>query len=182
MHRPTNPKRPSPIALHSLSARATRGLLRLGAIGIPCAVGRSGLACLKREGDRKTPRGTLTPLSVRYRDDRVRRPLSALPTLPTRTRHGWCDDPSDRNYNRPITLPYPASSETMTRTDNLYDIVVVLDYNYRRRVRYRGSAIFLHLATRGYTPTEGCIAVKEPHMRLLLKALGRHGCIFTRCR
>ena len=30
---------------------------------------------------------------------------------------GWCDEPADRNYNRPVRLPYSASAETMLRND-----------------------------------------------------------------
>ncbi len=65
----------------------------------------------------------------------------------------------------------------MARADALYDMVVVLDWNYRRRLQGRGSAIFLHLARPGFRPTEGCIAVTRPTMRLLLARLGRRDAI-----
>lgn len=65
----------------------------------------------------------------------------------------------------------------MTRADALYDLVVVLDWNFRRRLQGRGSAIFLHLARPGFRPTEGCIAVTRPTMRLLLARLGRRDTI-----
>jgi L,D-peptidoglycan transpeptidase YkuD (ErfK/YbiS/YcfS/YnhG family) len=85
---------------------------------------------------------------------------------------GWCDDPTDRNYNRAVRHPYPASAERLWREDDLYDVVVVLGHNARPRVRGGGSAIFMHLARPGYTPTEGCIALRRAHLLLLLRGFG----------
>jgi L,D-peptidoglycan transpeptidase YkuD (ErfK/YbiS/YcfS/YnhG family) len=84
---------------------------------------------------------------------------------------GWCDASADRNYNRPVRLPYPASAERLWREDGLYDLVVVLDYNDRPRSRGRGSAIFMHVARPGYAPTEGCIALARGHLLRLLERL-----------
>ncbi len=67
---------------------------------------------------------------------------SMLPLARIRADDGWCDEPADRNYNRPVRLPYSASAETMLRNDELYDVVIVLDWNIRRRARGRGSAVF----------------------------------------
>ncbi len=80
----------------------------------------------------------------------------------------WCDDPKSPAYNRLSRLPLKESHETMCRSDRLYDIVIVMDWNVSSRVRGAGSAIFLHLARPGYMPTEGCIAVTERDMRRLL--------------
>ena len=74
-------------------------------------------------------------------------------------RLGWCEVPDDRNYNRPVKMPYGASHERMRRADDLYDVCIVLDWNIRPRRRGRGSAIFFHLARPGFTPTQGCVAV-----------------------
>ncbi|MEP4560173.1 MAG: L,D-transpeptidase family protein, partial [Nitratireductor sp.] len=54
--------------------------------------------------------------------------------------------------------------------------VIVLDWNMRPAVRGRGSAIFLHLARPGYTPTEGCVAVSRRTMSRLLPIL-RQGAV-----
>lgn len=86
---------------------------------------------------------------------------------------GWCDAPSDPNYNRQVRYPYRASAEALWRDDGLYDLVAVLDYNVRPRVRGRGSAIFMHVARPGYLPTEGCIALRKDHLRRLLSLTGR---------
>lgn len=90
---------------------------------------------------------------------------------------GWCDAPSDRNYNRGVRLPYPASAEEMWRKDGLYDIVVELGYNDRPRARGRGSAIFMHVARTGLLPTAGCVALRRKHLLMVLARLGRRAVI-----
>jgi L,D-peptidoglycan transpeptidase YkuD (ErfK/YbiS/YcfS/YnhG family) len=90
-----------------------------------------------------------------------------------RSTDGWCDAPQDRNYNRPVRHPYPASAEQMWRVDDLYDLVIVMGFNDRPRIRGRGSAVFIHAARPGYEPTEGCIALAPHHLRRLAKALSK---------
>jgi L,D-peptidoglycan transpeptidase YkuD (ErfK/YbiS/YcfS/YnhG family) len=157
--------------VEALSFRCTRGTLRVGDLRFPCALGRSGCTARKREGDGATPIGQWRLRAVLYRPDRLRRPRTALPVRAIRRRDGWCDAQADRNYNRPVRLPYPASAERLWREDALYDLLVVLDYNERPRTRGRGSAIFMHVAKSGYAPTEGCIALARPHLARLLERL-----------
>ena len=153
-------------------AEPQRGSVRLGDLNLPCALGRSGRRVRKREGDGATPVGCWRALGVLYRADRVGRPSTGLPVRRIRPSDGWCDAPADRNYNRPVRIPYAASAESLWRSDRLYDVVVVLGYNTRPRMRGRGSAIFMHVARPGYAPTEGCIALKQEHLLLLLRQLG----------
>ncbi|MBB98178.1 MAG: hypothetical protein CML67_01375 [Rhodobacteraceae bacterium] len=162
------PPRPRNLTVRSLSAEVTRGRLVSGSLDVPCALGRGGITRDKREGDGATPAGRFEMLSVYYRPDRVQRPRTRLPVTPLRPWMGWCDDPGHPRYNRLVRRPFAASHEAMWRDDPLYNIVVVLDCNLHPAVPGRGSAIFLHLARPGYTPTEGCVAVKEQDMRLLL--------------
>ncbi|MBZ9938006.1 L,D-transpeptidase family protein [Mesorhizobium sp. BR1-1-16] len=147
---------------------------------IPCAIGRSGISGLKREGDGATPAARMALVAVLWRPDRGTPPKTLLPRRAIRPADGWCDAAFDANYNRPVTCPYPASHEAMTRDDALYDIVVVLDWNYTRRLQGRGSAIFLHLARPGFKPTEGCIAVTRADMRWLLGRVGRRARVRVR--
>jgi L,D-peptidoglycan transpeptidase YkuD (ErfK/YbiS/YcfS/YnhG family) len=155
----------------ALSPAATRGVVKLGGRTFACALGRSGRRTLKREGDGATPVGRWRLLQVLYRADRIRRPATALPVRWIRPDDGWCDAPADRNYNRPVRHPYPASAEQLWRSDGLYDIVVVLSHNVRPRVRGGGSAIFMHVAPPGYTPTAGCVALRRAHLAQLLARL-----------
>ena len=149
----------------------------MGNLSFPCALGRSGSRACKREGDGATPAGRWRMRAVLYRADRAHRPRTALPVMAIRPQDGWCDAPADRNYNRPVRHPYPASAERLWRSDGLYDIVVVLACNEQPRVRGRGSAIFRHVARTGYAPTEGCIALARPHLLKLLERVGRQSSV-----
>lgn len=150
----------------------SQGLLIAGTRIMRCALGRSGVKALKREGDGATPRAAMAVLRGYYRS-RCMLLQTRLPMTPIRSSVGWCDTPADANYNRPVHLPYGGSHEGMMRADHLYDAVIVLDWNVRSRVRNRGSAIFLHLARPGYTPTEGCVAISKRDMAWLLARVGR---------
>lgn len=148
------------------------GVMVAGHLTLRCALGRSGITRCKHEGDDGTPAGKLRLVSLLYRADRLRRPATALPTAPIRPNAGWCDDPADRRYNRPVAAPYGASHERLWRDDPLYDLLVILDYNLIAPIPGRGSAIFLHLAAPGFSPTAGCIAVTELAMRRILARSG----------
>lgn len=133
-----------------------------------CTLGRGGVTTDKREGDGATPAGAYPLRQLLYRSDRLAPPTNALPTSPLRPRDGWCDDPGHSAYNRPVTLPLDASSESMWRDDHLYDLVVVLGYNDDPVVSGLGSAIFLHVASPEYSPTEGCIALAKEDLLTVL--------------
>lgn len=154
-----------------------RLLVRGGIVSGPagearCALGPAGVVREKREGDGGTPAGVFPLRRVLYRADRVPRPETGLPLAAIAADDGWCDDPADGAYNRPVKLPYPASAERMARDDHLYDICVVLGHNDDPPVRGAGSAIFFHLAYADYRPTEGCVAVSEKDMRAILRECG----------
>lgn len=164
--------KPAKLIVRALSQGARQGRLEFGNFSAPCALGRSGIKALKREGDGATPRGRFAVRYVYYRPG-TRRPRTALPLHTIRRDDGWCDSPADRNYNRPVKLPYPASAERMWRSDGLYDLVVVLGYNDAPRVRNRGSAVFMHVARGNLEPTEGCVALRPKDLRRLLSMLPR---------
>jgi L,D-peptidoglycan transpeptidase YkuD (ErfK/YbiS/YcfS/YnhG family) len=155
------------------SNRPPRGWIIAGPTQIPCAIGRAGIGRSKIEGDGKTPAGRFAILSFLFRPDGGFRPARNFRALPIRRDSAWCDDPQDRNYNRPVRLPYGTSREGMWRDDRLYDAVGILDYNIRPRVRGRGSAIFFHLAREDLSPTAGCVALRAADMRRLLPRLSR---------
>ena len=138
---------------------------------VRCALGPAGVveAQAKREGDGATPLGVWPMLRVVYRPDRGEAPATALPVSEIGPRDGWCDDPADPAYNRPVKLPYPASAEAMWREDGIYDIVVVLGHNDDPPFPDAGSCIFLHLNRPGYPPTQGCVAIAREDLEALLR-------------
>ncbi|NMM45020.1 L,D-transpeptidase family protein [Rhodospirillaceae bacterium KN72] len=140
---------------------------------LPCSMGRSGLiaAADKREGDGATPIGRWRLLHVYCRADRIAPPDTALPLTAITDRDGWCDAPDDPNYNRAVTLPYPASHETLMREDGLYDLLVTTDHNTDPAVPGLGSAIFLHCRHPQGKPTAGCIAVDRAALIALVEAI-----------
>lgn len=147
------------------------GWLRAGEAWYRCAIGRGGIAADKREGDGATPAGRFPLREVLYRPDRVDRPRTGLPVRGLTETDGWCDDPGDPAYNRPVRLPYAASAEALWRRDGLYDVVAVIGYNDAPPIANRGSAIFLHVAAAGYAPTEGCVALGVSDLLAVLARL-----------
>lgn len=147
------------------------GLLTYNGITIDCCLGRSGLTNDKKEGDGATPIGKFKLLNGFYRKDRLQKPISKLGFSTIKQNHGWCDDPSDPNYNALITLPFEPSHEIMTREDRLYDVCIVLDYNISPAVSGLGSAIFFHQTSPEFKATEGCVAINPEDMQALLPLL-----------
>jgi L,D-peptidoglycan transpeptidase YkuD (ErfK/YbiS/YcfS/YnhG family) len=139
----------------------------------PAALGRTGIRALKREGDGGTPLGRYPVRQVLYRASRMARPRTLLPLRAIRDDDGWCEDPNDGNYNRLVRLPRRSNADRLKRDDHLYDLVLVLGYNDRPRVKGRGSAIFVHLARPGYAPTAGCIALSRHDLLMLLAEVNR---------
>jgi L,D-peptidoglycan transpeptidase YkuD (ErfK/YbiS/YcfS/YnhG family) len=139
-----------------------------------CALGPSGVVAAedKREGDGATPAGTWPIRRVLFRPDRGPAPRTGLPVQAIGPHDGWCDAPEDEAYNRPVTLPYPASAEAMWREDGLYDLIAVLGFNDAPPAPGRGSAIFLHVAKPAYEPTQGCVALARADLEQVLAFAG----------
>ena len=153
---------------------APDGLLVLGGDRYPACFGRGGIrpALHKQEGDGATPTGLLPLRRVLYRADRLAAPRCAVPLEPIGPRDGWCDDPVDAAYNRPVRLPFAGRHEELWRSDAVYDVIGVLGWNDSPPVRGRGSAIFLHVTTPDRAPTAGCIALDLGHLlEVLAKGL-----------
>jgi L,D-peptidoglycan transpeptidase YkuD (ErfK/YbiS/YcfS/YnhG family) len=149
-----------------------RGWLIAGPLALPVALGRAGIKTNKREGDGATPRGAFRLTRLWWRADRHPRPATMLPVRRIGASDGWCEDPTDRRYNRPVTLVPQSNADRLKRQDNLYDYIVEIDHNTRPRIAGRGSAVFIHAARPGFTPTAGCIALKLGDLRRLLARVG----------
>lgn len=127
-----------------------------------------------------TPIGAYKILSLFYRHDRIAN-LPALPQFPLEITKitqimGWCDDPASKFYNRLLPLPSMDTHEILMRDDSLYDLLLVLDYNYHQPIAGRGSAIFIHLWEQGKTSTKGCIALKRDHLLSMLPFINKDSC------
>ena len=84
---------------------------------------------------------------------------------------GWCDDPKSKDYNKLIKLPTNYSYEKLYRRENIYDLILVLNFNMRPIVKKKGSAIFIHIAKKKYKKTEGCVAVNKVSLLKIIKKL-----------
>ena len=146
---------------------------------LPCATGRNGFAAArdKTEGDGKTPIGRWQMREVFYRADKIKDIPTRLPVRAIEPNDGWCDAPTDKNYNRRVDLPYPASAENLWREDHLYDIVVVLAYNDDPPIAGKGSAIFLHVAPNGFAPTVGCVTLSREDLLAVLRDAGKDSAV-----
>ena len=138
---------------------------------IRCAIGKKGVGKKKKEGDFITPLGNFRIKKVFFRKDRVKNLKTKIKKLEINKKMGWCDDPRSNNYNKLIKYPFKYSSEKLYRRDNIYDIIVVLNYNINPIIKNRGSAIFIHIAKKNYKKTEGCVAIKKRDMKKLLKMI-----------
>ena len=87
---------------------------------------------------------------------------------------GWCDDPNSENYNKLINLPSKYSHEKLFKKNNIYNVIVVLNYNMQPVIKNKGSSIFIHIAKKNYRPTQGCIALKKNDLLKLLSKISRN--------
>ena len=138
-----------------------------------CSIGKNGLKKNKLEGDNCTPIGTFSLGPVYYRNDRVDKPNTKLKTIKIKKKMGWCDDPKNIHYNKKIKLNKNIKAEKLYREDKIYDIVLVINYNTRRIIKNKGSAIFIHVSN-NYRPTRGCIALSLNDLEILLKIIKKN--------
>jgi len=134
-----------------------------------CALGYAGIKKNKKEGDGATPSGIYSLIKIYYRKDKINKIQSKLKKIIITKKMIWCDDSSSRFYNTQSYLPKKFSYEKLYRKDNIYDIIVVINYNIKPVKKNKGSAIFLHVAKTNYKPTKGCIALKKSDLLFILK-------------
>ena len=138
-----------------------------------CSVGKRGISINKKEGDKKTPKGEFKLKYILYRKDRIFDLKTRLKKIVIKKKMGWCDDPDSKYYNKIINFPSKYSAEKLWKKENVYDIIIVIDYNLNPLIKNKGSAIFLHIAKRKYQPTNGCIAVSKKNIRLIANAINK---------
>lgn len=163
----------SVIRIKPRPGRRSCGWLTAGPLTLPVALGRTGIRADKREGDGGTPLGTFHPVRIWWRPDRLLQPRCRLPVRRIVPADAWCEDPTDRRYNRPFRRSANEPGDRLTRSDGLYDLIVEIDHNTRPRVARHGSAVFIHVARPSFGPTQGCVALKMRDLQRLIAHLSR---------
>ena len=135
---------------------------------VKCALGKEGDRNKEKEGDLITPKGSFKLKYIFYRKDKIKSLKTRLKKIAINNKMGWCDDPTSKYYNKLIRFPFMKSAEKLYRSDNVYDIILVLDYNMNPIKLNRGSAIFVHIAKKGFSPTKGCVAISKRELKKLV--------------
>ena len=138
-----------------------------------CSLGKNGTTSNKIEGDLKTPKGTYSIGVLFYRKDKIIKVNTKLKKVPIKKNMHWCNDINSKYYNQLVINSKKGTHEKMYRNDSKYDLVIVINYNTKKIIKNKGSAIFLHL-TDDYQKTEGCIAIKKVDMLVLLKLINKN--------
>ena len=137
-----------------------------------CSIGKNGKTSKKIEGDNKTPKGFYALGPLYYRKDRLPELSTKLKKIEIMKNFGWCDDVKSKFYNKPIKTNINVRHEKLYRNDKKYDLLIPIEYNSIRPKKNKGSAIFLHL-TSNYKKTQGCVAIKEKDMLILLNLINK---------
>lgn len=135
---------------------------------MPCSVGRNGIGVKQSEGDSITPFGTFQIEWLWVRPDRIFAHFP-LNTRQTGLRDQWCEDSDAADYNQAVLSPQASSTEKLRRSDPLYDVVAVLNFNRNPVIPGKGSAIFLHLWRKPRHPTAGCVAFARHDLLWILQ-------------
>ena len=139
-----------------------------------CCIGKKGATKNKKEGDKKTPKGTFEIGDLYFRKDRKKKPLTSLKCIEIKKDMGWCDDVRfPKKYNKLIKIEKKTKHEKMRRKDHKYDLLIPIKYNFKKPITGRGSCIFIHL-TSDYKPTDGCIALKEKDFLIMIKLINKN--------
>ena len=150
------------------------GHLKYKKLKFRCALGKAGVKKKIMEGDNITPKGIFRIIKIYYRPDKFKEIKTLIKKIKIRKNMGWCDDPKSRFYNQQIKLPTKYGHEKLYRSDNLYDLIVVLSYNINPIIKNKGSAIFLHIAKNSYQKTKGCIGLKKEHLIKIISEIKKN--------
>src|SRR5215510_11773942 len=114
----------STIRVHPRPGNRRQGWLAAGPHRLLVALGRGGIRANKFEGDGGTPRGRFRLVRLWWRPDRHPRPPTPLPVQRITPEIAWCEDTSDRRYNRPFRRSAAEPGDRLWRADHLYDFIV----------------------------------------------------------
>ena len=149
------------------------GYLKYKNFKFRCALGKNGIKKKVKEGDNITPIGIFKIIKIYYRHDKIRNLKTSIKKKKIKKNMGWCDDPKSNFYNQQVKLPNKFNYERLYRNDRIYDLLAVLNYNTNPVIKNKGSAIFIHIAKKNYSPTKGCIALRKKNLLELLKTINQ---------
>jgi L,D-peptidoglycan transpeptidase YkuD (ErfK/YbiS/YcfS/YnhG family) len=139
-----------------------------------CCIGKKGTTKKKKEGDKKTPKGTFEIENLYFRRDRKEKPSTLLKCIQIKKNMGWCDDIRfPKKYNKLIKKKKEIKHEKLKRKDYKYDFLIPIKYNFNKPITGKGSCIFIHL-TKDYITTAGCVALKEKDFLIMLKLIKKN--------
>ena len=138
---------------------------------VKCAIGKRGIGNKIKEGDLITPKGEYKIKFILYRKDRLKILSTKIKKINIKKNMGWCDDPSSKKYNQLVYLPFLYKHEKLFIKENIYDIILVLDYNMNPVKKNKGSAIFIHVAKKNYAKTRGCVAISKVSLIKIIQKL-----------
>ena len=139
-----------------------------------CSVGKNGSTHNKKEGDKKTPKGTFSIENLYFRLDKIGKLKTSLKTIKINKDMGWCDDINfPEKYNKLIKVRKNIRCEKLKRNDDKYNLLLPIKYNFNKPKVGLGSCIFIHL-TKNYKPTAGCIALKKKDFLIMLKIINKN--------
>ena len=147
-----------------------KNYLTYNKLKVKCAIGKKGIGWKRKEGDFITPQGQFKIKCILYRKDRVKI-STKLKKRVIKKNMGWCDDPKSKQYNKLVKLPFNYGHEKLYKKENVYDIILVLDYNMRPVKKNKGSAVFIHVVKNNFKKTEGCVAIKKNSLKKLIKKI-----------
>ena len=145
--------------------------LQIDEFKFKCCLGEKGSTRNKKEGDKKTPKGAFRIENLYFRKDRKKKPTTLLKCIEVKKNMGWCNDTNFPNkYNKIFNIKKSIKHEKLTRRDYKYDLFIPIKYNFKKPIIGLGSCIFIHL-TRDYSPTAGCIALREKDFLIMLRLI-----------
>ena len=121
-----------------------------------------------------TPIGLFKIRQVLYRKDRIKNFKTKIRKNFIKENMGWCDDPKSNKYNKLINFPFKYSAEKLYRRENIYDIILVLNFNMNPVKKNKGSAIFIHVAKKNFQPTQGCVALDKSELIKMVKSIKKN--------
>ena len=125
----------------------------------------------KKEGDLITPLGTYKISQLFYRKDRVKKLFSKIKKIEIKKNMGWCNDSKSSKYNRLIRYPFKFNSEKLYRKDNIYDIILVLNYNTNPIKKRKCN--FYSCCKKKFEKTEGCLAISKKQLKEIVKFINK---------